>query len=292
MPLTATPLPLLESVVNKIERVATLAQVALTILRVANDPNAGVADMKSAIESDPALCTSVLRCANSSAYALKFRITNIQQAIAYLGVRQIRNLAMAPSISKLFQNNRVIGSYSRPGLWRHMVSVGICARLLGMRLNYHNCEDLFLAGLLHDIGIVLEDQEVHDQFCQVMQTLDPRKTLIENERQHLTFDHCQLGELVAEKWALPQAVKAAIAYHHNPAEVPSGKFDVVQYIEVANVICTFKDISSIGVNLVQACPASIEALTLTKKEIIAVSDQLDQELSESAAMFGISKPAA
>lgn len=281
--------PSLDAVVRKIENVATLPQVAIQILRVAQNPDANAGDMRSAIEGDPALCTSVLRFANSSAYALKLRITNIQQAIAYLGVKQIRNLAMAASVSTLFQSTKVIGNYSRPGLWRHLVSVGLCARMLGVRLKFRAAEDLFLAGLLHDIGIVLEDQHVNGPFTKTLQSLDPQKTLCENEQQNLGFDHCQLGALVADKWGLPETVKAAIAHHHHAADKACTRFDVVQYIEVANLLCTYKDLSSVGMNLVRACPESIQGLNLTKEDLLAVSDELDQELSENAAMLGIAK---
>ena len=66
----------------------------------------------------------------SSAYATRSKITNLQQAIAYLGMRQVRNLAVTASVSRLFKQKESIGSYQRNGLWRHLVAVGICGRLL------------------------------------------------------------------------------------------------------------------------------------------------------------------
>ena len=115
----------------------------------------------------------------------------MQQAIAYLGVRQIRNLAMTASTSKLFSSNEKIGPYSRSGLWQHLVSVGICARLLAMRLNLKNFEDIFLAGLLHDIGIVLEDQHVHDPFVAAMDSLaQGRRSAQSNEHRLVSTTRC------------------------------------------------------------------------------------------------------
>jgi len=282
-----TRAPRLGTIVKNIEDIATLPQVALNILRVANDQQSTVADLKAVIEGDPSLCAKVLRCANSSAFALKLRITNLQQAITYLGVRQIRNLALAANMSTLFQDTKLIGNYSRGGLWRHLVSVGICTRLLGIRRKVYNYEDLFLAGLLHDIGIVLEDQHLNAPFCRVMQTLNPQLTLVENERGHLEFDHCQLGALVADKWGLPETIKAAIACHHNATEPQGRRADTAQFVEVANVLCTYKDISSVGVSLVRSCPASLHALHLTDEDLATVSKQLDTELSVNATLLGI-----
>ncbi len=70
-------------------------------------------------------------------------------------MKQVRNLAITASVSKLFRQEEAIGSYLRSQLWQHLVSVGVCARLIAMRREFENFEDMFLAGLLHDIGIIL-----------------------------------------------------------------------------------------------------------------------------------------
>jgi hypothetical protein len=66
----------------------------------------------------------VLRCVNSPAYAVRVRVTNLHTAVAYLGAKQIRNLALTASISDLFRKDETTNPYKRGGLWRHLVSVG------------------------------------------------------------------------------------------------------------------------------------------------------------------------
>ena len=279
----------LDDIVKKIEGLATLPQVALHVLKVVNDPQAGAGDLKAVMESDLSLCARVLRSANSSAYALRIKITNLQQAIAYLGLKQVRSLALAANVSSMFQPDAYAGSYRTNDLWRHSVAVGITARLLGIRLNVPNYEDLFLAGLLHDIGILLENEYVNARFCRVMESLDPARTLCENENNHLGFDHTQLGARIAAKWGLPTSVQTAIAHHHSSSHMTGGTIEMVQYIEVANVLCTFKGISSVGVNLVRACPALIAGMSLTKEDLLAIAEQLDHELAENSALLALTK---
>ena len=86
-------LPTLPEVCNRIQGISTLPHIAFRLIEVANDPNAGAAEMKQILELDAALSARLLRCANSSAYALRTKATNLQQAIAYLGITQMRNLA-------------------------------------------------------------------------------------------------------------------------------------------------------------------------------------------------------
>jgi HD-like signal output (HDOD) protein len=89
------------------------------VLSVANDPNSGAADLRDLLETDASLSARVLRVVNSSAYALRTKITNLQQSIAYLGLKQVRNLAMTASVSELFAQSdsispRVRSTNSRP----------------------------------------------------------------------------------------------------------------------------------------------------------------------------------
>lgn len=277
--------PTLEQLVRRIEDISTLPQVALRIMEVANDPSSSAADLKEVMECDAALSARVLRCVNSSAYALRTKITNLQQAIAYLGLKQIRNLAMTASVSELFKREEQINGYSRTQLWRHLVSVGICARMIAMRRKIANFEDAFLGGLLHDLGIILEDQYVHKAFRQVIQELHPEKTLLETERHWLNFDHTLLGEKVAEGWKFPEVLRHAIRWHHQSAACKGQSALLVACVEMANVICTLKGITSVGKNLVHFCPWAIAALHLTREDIAVLAEDLDRELEKSNSLF-------
>ena len=93
-----------ETVARRIEEISTLPQVAMHVMQIAADETSGAADLTEAMESDTALSARVLRCVNSSAYGVRRKITNLQQAIAYLGMKQIRNLAVTASVSELFTN--------------------------------------------------------------------------------------------------------------------------------------------------------------------------------------------
>jgi len=279
--------PSLEAAVRRIDEISTLPHIALRLMEVANDPDSGAADLKDVMETDAALSARVLRCVNSSAYALRAKITNLQQAIAYLGLKQIRNLAITASVSDLFKKSETIGPYCRSGLWRHLVSVGICSRLIAMRLQLMNFEDMFLAGLLHDIGIILEDQHVHDGFCEVIERLSEDKTLAETEREVLGFDHGQLGELVAALWGFPEAVKATIRQHHTSVNYQGPHVDIVRCVEVGNLICTLKGITAVGVKLVKFSAPVLTGLELAREDIAILAEDLDSELTTNAGLFQI-----
>lgn len=277
----------LEPIVRRIDEISTLPQIAVRVMEVANDPDAGPIDLKRVVETDPALSARIIRCVNSSAYARRIRTSSLQEAIAYLGMKQIRNLAMTASISELFSVDEKIGPYCRSQLWRHLVSVGICARLIAMRRKMNNFEEAYLAGLLHDIGIVLEDQYAHPGFVTVIRGMQGAKTLVEVERALLRFDHTVLGETVAANWRFPDAVAASIRHHHASSGYRGEHINMVRCVEVANVICTLKGISSIGLKLVKISQAALAGLSLSGEDIRVLAVDLDQELASSAGLFQI-----
>ncbi len=279
------PLPTLDQVARRINEISTLPQVAMRVMQVANDQKAGAGELKEVMEYDPSLCARVLRCVNSSAYATRVKITNLQHAIAYLGIRQIRNLAMTASISNLFKQAGSIGQYNRTELWRHLVAVGICSRLIAMRSRQTNFEEMFLAGLLHDVGIILEDEHLHEPFTRMVQSLAPGTTLMESERRYLGLDHTMLGDAVTRNWSFPDTVVAAVRYHHNSVPYRGDHIQVVRCVEVANFVCTLKGIRAVGVNLVQFPRHAIEGLSLTKEDLVVLAGDLDREIAANETLF-------
>ncbi len=277
--------PPLDRVVARIEEISTLPHIALRVMEVANDPDSSAADLKEVMESDAALSARVLRCVNSSAYGLRERITNLQQAIAYLGLKQIRNLAVTASVSELFRSGDTIGSYSRSGLWRHLVSVGVGARLIALRRKLSGFEDAFLAGLLHDIGIILADQHLHRHFRRVIESLDGTCTLAEAEREILGYDHCVLGGRVAEQWKFPDLILDAVRYHHNSANYRGQQQTLLHCVEMANLICTLKGITSVGFKLVKVSPKAMRDLSLGREDILVLAEDLDEEIARHGSLF-------
>jgi len=272
-------------VCRRIQEMSTLPHVALRLMEVANNPNSSAREMKEVMEADAALSARVLRCVNSSAYATRAKITNLQQAIAFLGVKQVRNLAMTASVSRLFEKEVKAGPYDRKGLWRHYVSVGVCARLIAMRLRMAAFEDVFLAGLLHDLGISLEDQHVHEAFVQAMEELAQGTTLCELERRHLGFDHTILGAHVGKAWRLPCGVIDSIRHHHDTASCQSQYAEVVRCVAVANFLCSVKGYSSVGVHVVEFPRQEIMDLSLGKEDLVVLAGDFDRELASNQILF-------
>jgi HD-like signal output (HDOD) protein len=156
--------------------------------------------------------------------------------------------------------------------------------MIALRFRLAEFDDIFLAGLLHDTGIVFEAEHVTDPFVTVIQSLQPGRTLCETERQHLGFDHAVLGESVAKAWKFPPAVTDSIRYHHDSAACQTSHARTVQCVELANFLCSLGGRSSVGVHLVQFPKAAADALSLTKDDWVAIATDLDGELARNQTL--------
>ena len=275
----------LHSVVRRIDELSTLPDIAVQAMAVANDSKASASELREVLEADPGITSRVLRAANSAAVAASRQVVDLQQAITLLGLTQVRQLILTAAVSDLFKTKGGINAYRRLNLWRHMVAVGLCARMIARRLNFADDEGIFLAGLMHDIGIILEDQYVHPQFCKIIRGVDPEKTLIETEREYLLFDHTILGETMATRWGFPQIVRSAIRYHHNSMLYDEYDKLPVRCVELANMICSCRGITSVGTNLVRSFDPEAGALNLSPAKVAELAQELDHELARHQTLL-------
>jgi len=273
--------------VRTVDEISTLPHIALRVMEVAQDPDASAAQLKVVLEQDVSLTARVLRCVNSSLFGLRAKVTNLQTAVAYLGFNQVRNLAVTASVAEIFQGGEPIGTYRREELWKHLVSVGICARMIAMRQRLQIFEDAFLAGLLHDIGIVLLDQHAHARFCEVMSTLEQHTPFVEAERAVYGFDHTEAGERIAASWKFPEAARDAIRFHHRAGDYRGEHGAIVRCVELANGICTLKGITSVGVKQAKVSPTTLSALGVSREDLLVLANDLDGELQRSAELFSM-----
>ena len=277
----------IENVVGCVEEISTLPQIALRVLEIAGNPEAGATELKRVVEGDPTLSARVLRMVNSAAYALATRCENLHHAISFLGFNQVRNLAMTASVASVFKSDERIGTYGRRQLWEHLLSVGIAARLVATRCGVREFEDAFLAGLLHDIGLIVLDQHVHEHFEVIMTNLDATKSLPQNERDVLGFDHTTLGEAVAQTWKFPTSTIAAIRHHHDSHRFDGESAAVVRCVEIANAVCSVKGVTSVGVKLVRPPLEAFRAAGFAKEDIVVLATDLATEIDRHKDLFDL-----
>lgn len=282
---TESPETLVKRLFSRISEVSTLPTVAVKIIEVANDPTTGAEDLLGAVQFDTALAARIMRTVNSSYYSMQNKVADLKLAITLLGFKEIRNLAMTAYIAQLFKKGSGHGTYTREGLWNHMIGVGIVAQLVAETCRRVPPREAYLAGLLHDIGLILEDQYLNKPFCKVIDLLTENTLLRDVEHKVMGFDHGELGEYVASQWSLPRHLTATIRYHHSPLEYEGEHRDMVFVVALADFFCNVKGLTQLGVRNMQMPPPEIfAALGLSKEHVSQIWTQLDDTLKSADVM--------
>jgi len=184
---------------------------------------------------DKSLAAQCLRMANSALYRQRGDVSTMRDAVLTLVLWRIRDLAFACSLPLMFAS---LDSAVRKELfWRHALGTAVLAQALGHDFGYASNEQTYLAGLLHDIGILINGVLFPEDFRDVMrEAVEERSPVAGIEQRVLGFTHAETGGVLAEIWKLPLAVAEVIEYHHRPEEQIARK-EMTVLVHLANQWC-------------------------------------------------------
>ncbi len=189
------------------------------VIEACDDPRSGMQDIATRIGREPGLAAVVLRQANSAHYAFGRRIETIPDAAVVLGLGTIRSLAITSAVLRLLAVDRDGLSQFRRQLLEHCVCVGLAARILARRQDTAHPEKAFLAGTVHELGMVILTREARGEYLHVLAQARTRGVgFAEVEHEVFGFDHAQLGARLAEGWRFPPPICDAILTQHDPSK--------------------------------------------------------------------------
>jgi putative nucleotidyltransferase with HDIG domain len=275
----------LEKIMEMVNRspMTSIGSVLTGIIGVINNPESSARDLVELVQIDPPLAAKVLATANSVLYAPRRRIAEIGQAVIYIGFEALKEIALRQKVCRLFGEGGPVNGFSRPGLWRHSVAVAMCAKMIYRREFQQRGENAYAAGLLHDIGIIVEDQLLHDVFHQiVMMSQRQSKVLTICEQAVLGFDHARIGAAVAGQWNLPEEIIVAIGCHHCPWQYTPAHRQIVATLHVADYSCAVR---GIGFNIPEkdeknAFHRSLDALDLSIDAVDLIMDDVQTQIRD------------
>jgi len=189
----------------------------------ADAPDASTTDLAQLIQRDVALAGQVMRVANSALYARRSPVVTLPQAIAWLGMREIRNIAFAVAL----KGQVFASAYFRvemADLWRESVITALFAQEIA-RLKRRNVESAYLCGLLHRAGMAVILHNVGTAVVKHRLTPSSEQVL-----QLAARHEARVGTHLSIAWSLPSAVAAAIAHWSNP---PAAELSRTEVMEVA-----------------------------------------------------------
>jgi len=280
----------LENRLAKIIDLPTLSVVANNIIQITQSPKSSALEVGRVISQDQALVSRILRIANSTFYGFPGKITTIPHAVVILGFTNIRNLVLTASISKMFSSKGGDGDFDREGFWKHSVACGVTSKLIAKRLGLKNLEEVFIWGLLHDIGKLVLDTYFNEEFTRVVCLVKEKEILLRDAEQELLgFDHAAVGANVADRWNLPPALIKVIRFHHNPTQA-SESMRMVAIVHLADVLCRAIGIGNGGDSKIPCInEESWKLFRLNKQAIRRLFSEMEREIANAKALLAFVK---
>jgi putative nucleotidyltransferase with HDIG domain len=217
--------------------VQALPENATKIIRMTADPNCNHAQLLKFISQDAALAARIMKAVNSAFYALPNKITRLDHAISFMGMRAVKEVTVSSSLGSLCKP-RALGNYDARDLWDHSLGVAILARELAVHAKTVDPEEAFTAGMLHDVGLLITAQAESAKCSAVFTNAEIAAAPFASLEQTIFgFSHAELGERLGEQWKFPDYVTAAIRWHHEPDSAPIDHRDMCLFIHVADKFC-------------------------------------------------------
>ncbi len=203
----------LDGLLRKTTKLPSLPSVAMRVLELAEDPNAGLSELAAVIINDPALSARLLRAANSPLYASRRQIDNMRQVVNLLGANATVTLAL--SFSLVPSENG--GCVDKTAYWHRSLLAAISARVIAEYLKAGESGRFFLAALLQDIGRLVLEQAESEAYPGICEKSDSHDDLVCAEQNTFGFDHALLGSRLLQAWHLPDPLWKAIRCSHDLA---------------------------------------------------------------------------
>lgn len=260
----------------KVERLQTLATTSMMVkklLEAFDNPELSLSDIAAFVSNDPVLTARLLKAVNSPFFGFVGKVTSITQALLFLGLNTAKGLLLGVEV---FRHTRGLEE-----LWLHSVGTAIVARVTGQKAGLKETEELFVAGLLHDIGKVFLNIKFPHDYQRALTLADTRGTLIiDTEKEIFDTTHTEVAGWVLERWHLSPRLIEPIRYHHEPSLAKKQSAETA-VVHVSDVISRAGGFGSGGDALVPRIDESAWArLNLSRtqiKDILWESEEVMQE---------------
>jgi HD-like signal output (HDOD) protein len=215
---------------DRLHQIPAMPMVVQEVMGSFRDENTGAAELGRKISLDQGLSARVLRVANSPFYGLQREVGSIQEAVMVLGFDCVRSLVLSAGFVRAFTDT--VTHFDRHAFWVRSFRVATYTEALVNRFG-GNRQQSFIAGMFHDIGLLVFDICIPDQFAELLRRQEAgAEDMVAIERSVLGFDHAEIGGDMAKRWNFPPGIELAIRYWRRPEREPSAQLTDMVHVAV------------------------------------------------------------
>lgn len=282
-----------QQIERQIDKLPALPTTVMKVIEICRDPNLKPADLNRVISLDPVLTGAVLKLINSAYYSLTEKVTSIVRAIIMLGINTVKNLALSTAVLDKMETTGSIGSLNMEGYWRHCLGVGVTAKKIAIKTgtNEKMVEEYFIAGLLHDIGKVVLNKAVSEEYIKIIIKSDMESAdLIDCETQMLQTNHIEIAKSICDRWKFTPELYDAITCHHSPFECRPENRKIVYAVNIANIWCNQNTIGFSGnMGPKDMNPEVLGFLGIKESDIYQWEVEIEEQIKKASIFLNINQ---
>ncbi len=264
----------------------SLPAVALQVIELTADVNVSLKELARTIQNDQGLSAKILKTVNSSFYGLRQRCTTIDKALVMLGLSPVKSLALGFSLVDSLHDPSHESEFDYVSYWRRGLFTGIAGKIAAERAGYEIGDEVFLGGLLQDVGMIAMYTALGDSYLEVLRKAgEDHRVLIRHELEHLDLQHTSVGAMLVARWKLPDELVLPVKYHERPSAAPGTCVDHVRFVGLGNLVhdvLTLEDASQSLRLLYERADAWYKVASSTVDEIVT---QVAEAGKEMASLF-------
>jgi putative nucleotidyltransferase with HDIG domain len=226
---------LLETIRKDVGNFPGMPGVASRLLALLNNTETPMAEIEAILRYEPGLTANVLRLVNSAYFGIPRKVGSVRQAILFMGWKRLTQMVIASCVSAVM-DKPVSGYDLAPGeLWRHAIAVAVASEGLAKILELRDIEEIFTAGLLHDVGKMVLGRFVEEHRIDMEVERYRDQSFEKIEKEIFGMDHAEVGSQILANWGLPEALVLAVRYHHEPENSPK-PLPMIDVVHIADLI--------------------------------------------------------
>jgi HD-like signal output (HDOD) protein len=223
-----------------IEKMPSLSTTVGKVMEICSRTDASPNELNKVVSLDPVLAGQVLKLINSAYYSLVNKVTSLTRAITMLGMNTVKNMALSTAIIRTVAGAKKSRALPTTKFWAHSIGAGVSAKLLGevKGLPVMEREELFIAGLLHDLGKV----PFGDDYIEALNIAKfEQMPLYEVELDVMGIGHQEVGLMIADKWKLNEVISTCIGSHHDLTKLQGDIVQKVALVALGNMYTNIFD---------------------------------------------------
>lgn len=265
----------------------SLPAIAVQVLELAQQADVDMSEIARLISTDPALAGKILRTVNSSFYGRSKHVGTISQALVILGVQSAKTLVLGFSLVNHLTKDKS-GGFDYVTYWRRSIYAANAARTIAARVGMVQQEEVFLAALLQDIGMLVLDRVLGPEYGKVCQSAASHAELPAAEIAALGMHHGKVGELMARQWKLPALLATPIAGHLAPAEISDPPLRKITEVVALAGTCAEVFVGASAAAAISTVRERCKKLfNMPEAECDAMLDEIGRSTREVAKLFEI-----